>query len=148
MLEALDAVADAIQDAIDDGSIDLPSLRIVKTLRPQKVLEHIEPGWTCLVYPASVESTPTSKPWDEYQVTIAHELATECTATAGDEHTQERIVAEKLQSITDEIRKRISVSSGFNARPVAGMLDESAANELAIISAAMANTFRIIHNVE
>lgn len=147
MLQALDAVAAAVQDAIDDATIDIPSLRIVKTLRPLKALEHVEPGWNLLVYVPSVESNFTSAQWDEYMVTVAWELATECTSLPDDEHSQERIVAEKLQDITDVIRKGISAPVIAMARPVAGMLDDGTREELNIISAAMAGQYRIMHDV-
>lgn len=147
MLEALDAVADAVQAAIDDSAIDIPSLRIVKTLRPLKALEHIEPGWNLLVYVAATDSNMTSAQWDEYLVTVGWELATECTSLPEDEHTQERIVCEKLQTITDEIRKRITAPVMFTARPVAGMLDDGTREELNIISAAMAGQYRVMHDV-
>lgn len=147
MLQALDAVADAVQAAIDDASIDISSLRIVKTLRPLKALENIEPGWSLLVYVASTDSNFTSAQWDEYMITVAWELATECTSLPGDEHTQERIVCEKLQTITDEIRKRIRAPTMAMARPVAGMLDDGTREELNIISAAMACQYRVMHDV-
>jgi len=147
-LQALDAVYDALQSAVVADVFSGLPVRIKRTLRPLKALEEIGNDLFAIVYPMECTSDATSTGWDEYLVSIAVELITPCTSFAGDEETQERTVATVAQTMCDEVRTRLTVTSGFSgSRSASGLLAEETRETLNLISSVFAHQFRIMHAV-
>lgn len=147
VLVALDAVADAVNAAIDADVFEGRPVRVLKTMRPIRALKEIGNELLLIVHPTEVTSEPTTSVFDEYQVTIASELITKSQSTEEDPHQQERDFLAVGQTIADEIRRRCSIKNDLSQKPQSGAFAEDVMEELDLMSVAYANTFRVQHDV-
>jgi hypothetical protein len=145
-LQALDAVAGAVQAAIDAGDLRA-DLKVVKTLRPRVAFERMGRDTTLIVHVSAVTSETNVATHDEYQVVVSCSLLMDCNASETDPHDMERTHAELAQSIADQLRKRISVSTGYFAHPEAGLIEEAELEELNLLCSTIAGTYRIQHEI-
>lgn len=147
ILVALDAVAAAVNEAIDADVFEGRPVRVVKTLRPMKALEELGADLLLIVHPTEVNSEPTTSVFDEYTVSIATELLTKSNSTEEDPHQQERDFLTVGQTIADEIRRRCSIKDDFFQRADSGSFAADVLEELDVMSSAFNHSFRIQHDV-
>lgn len=145
-LVALDGVETAIRAMVADGTLAIPSLRVIKSLRPQRLLQEIEDDTYAIVFLRSVTRQKTSAPWQEYQVDVGVELIRKSRSYTQD-HEEERQMLTYAQTVSDELAKRTAVSLGFMASNTGGVVEEAAAEELSLISVTTSHIYRIMHEV-
>lgn len=146
-LDALDAVESALRAMVADGSLTIPDLRVIKTLRPQRVLEQLHDDTYAIVYPRSQNRRKTSAQWEEYQIEIAVELIRQSRSLNPLDHEEERQMVTYADTIATEMAQRTSVSSQMMQVNAPGQMELGAAEEMDLVSVTVSFTYRIMKDV-
>lgn len=145
-LVALDGVESAIRDMISDGTLTIPNAKVVKTMRPQRLLPEFEDDTWIIIFVRSVTREKTSAQWQAYQIDVGVELIRKSRGY-GDDHEEERQMMTFAQTISDELDKRKSVELQFMASNTAGIVEGASVEELDLISITSSHIFRIMHEI-
>lgn len=146
-LDALDAVESAVRAMVSDGTLAIPNLKVIKTLRPQRLLEQLHDDTFAVIFPRSQTRRKTSAQFEEYQVEIAVELIRQSRSSNYIDHQEERQMVTYADTIATEIAQRTSVASQMMQVDAPGSMEAGAAEEMDLISVTVSFTYRIMKDV-
>ena len=147
IVETVQAVCGALRTLVSEGTVNLPSLRIIETYKPLVGLEGFQEGVTAIVYPqASTRNRAgQSRQFDEYQIDVAVELVT--SVDYENILDQQILMLNHAQTVADGLSQKLAVSKGLMAASDAGMFEEVMIDELDLISCKVSGIYRVQHAV-
>lgn len=147
IVSAVQAVCSALRTLVSEGTVAIPSLRIIETYRPLLTLDGLQEGITAIVYPQSSTRNRQGqcRNFDEYQVDVAIELV----ASVDYENILEQqiLMLNHAQTVADGLSAKLAVSNGLMSASDAGMFEEVMVDEMHLISCKVSGIYRIQHEV-
>ena len=147
IVDAVTQVFTALKELVAEGVVAIPSLSVRKTYRSAMFREELEEGVLAIVFPqgSSRNRDGQSSVFDEYQVDVAVELVTQLNP--GDPVGQQETMLNHCQDIADGLSRKLAMSLGLFASQDGGMFEETAVDELALISVKCSGIYRVMHKV-
>lgn len=147
IVETVQSVCSALRTLVSEGTVKIPSLRIIETYKPLVALEGFQEGVTAIVYPQSSTRNRAgqSAGFDEYQVDVAVELVT--PVDYENILPQQITMLNHAQTVADGLSQKLATSNGLMAASDAGMFEEVMIDELDLISCKVSGIYRVQHAV-